>query len=216
MKSGTSTTPEMIHDPDFKYVYSLDNKHKKMDDPNIKKLYHFLQSLVTVNHNHYDMINSNNKGLVMNKSDKENLLKHIQKTFNCGEFKFTNIAILDSIIYHDNARGKELRPFRISADVFINKEPIGKITLHIEMFIRMDSMFYGPIKSGFPTITRIKLVRKDKISSSYTQIEEEPEESGPMTDNSLIPDEIQFSTDGSDMMSDDDSESYLISTDNSN
>jgi len=199
LKLNSSTTPSIVHDTDFKQNYQKNYELK--DDPLMKKLYHFLQSLVTTNNNHYELTISNNRSISMSPNDKQDLTKHLVKSFNCGEFKFTNFVILDSIIYFENPRGKEIRPFRISADVYINKKPIGKITLHLEMFIRLDNTFYGPFKSGFPTITRIKLMKKDKISAESVVLDNDEsygiDDNLNETDNSLIPDSINFSTEES-------------------
>ena len=209
LKKCQKTTPPIVHDNDFKQVYQKNYNLK--DDPNMKKLYHFLQSLITVNNNHYELTTSSRKAMNMSSNDKDGLTKFLIKSFNCGDFKFTNVVILDSLIYFENPRGKELRPFRVSADVFINKVPIGKVTLHLEMFIRLDSTFYGPFNSGFPTFTRIKLVRKDKIASPLPQEDSyEIEDNLNETENSLIPDSISFSTEentGTEESQDIDSES---------
>ena len=197
IKQNEQTTPKIIYDNDFKQNYQKKNDIK--EDPHMKKLYHFLQSLITIN-NHYELISSKNKLISMSQNDKETLNKFIIKSFNNGDFKFNNLVILDSIVFLENSTGKELRPFRISCDVYINKEPIGKITLHLEVFIRSDSTFYGPFNSGFPTFTRIKLIRKDKIATPISEIhnvnDNDYEELG-VTDNSLIPDSINFSTEES-------------------
>jgi hypothetical protein len=196
IKQCNKTTPEIVHDPDFKQIYQ--KKDNLKDDPNMKKLYHFLQSLITVNNNHYELISSKNKVISMSQNDKDSLNKFITKSFNCGDFRFTNLVILDSIVFFENSAGKELRPFRVSGDVYINKEPIGKITLHLEMFIRSDSTFYGPFNSGFPTFTRIKLIRKDKIATPISEIPNTTDyEELIATENSLIPDSINFSTEES-------------------
>jgi hypothetical protein len=197
LKINSSTTPNIVHDSDFKQNYQKNYEMK--DDPSMKKLYHFLQSLVTTNNNHYELTTSSSRSVNMSSNDKQDLTKHLLKSFNCGEFKFTNLVILDSIIYFENPRGKEIKPFRISADVYINKKPIGKITLHLEMFIRLDNTFYGPFKSGFPSITRIKLIRKDKISSNAPILDNSYEDDDNLnaSDNSLIPDSINFSTEDS-------------------
>jgi len=219
IKRCEKSTPKIIHDNDFEEIYQKkdnylkndnyqkkdnyqknDNYQKKdnfKEDPNMRKLYHFLQSLVTIN-NHYELISSKNKIISMSHNDKESLNKFINKSFNCGDFRFTNLAILDSIQYQENTTGKEITPFRISGDIYINKEPIGKITLHLEIFIRSDSTFYGPFNSGFPTFTRIKLIRKDKISTSIFELPSFAEyEELVATENSLIPDSINFSTEES-------------------
>jgi len=172
------------------------NKINFKEEPNMKKLYHFLQSLITVNNTYTELDNSKNKLISMSENDKETLNKFIIKSFNSYDFKFNNLVILDSIIFLENSAGKELKPFRISGDVYINKEPIGKITLHLEIFIRSDSTFYGPFNSGFPTFTRIKLIRKDKIATPISEIPNINDyEELVATDNSLIPDSINFSTD---------------------
>jgi hypothetical protein len=172
------------------------NKINFKENPNIKKLYHFLQSLITVNNTYSELDNSKNKLISMSENDKETLNKFIIKSFNSYDFKFNNLVILDSIIFLENSAGKELKPFRISGDVYINKEPIAKITLHLEIFIRSDSTFYGPFNSGFPTFTRIKLIRKDKIATPISEIPNINDyEELVATDNSLIPDSINFSTD---------------------
>ena len=196
IKENEQTTPKIIYDNDFKEIYQKKNSFK--EDPNMKKVYHFLQSLITINNNHYELISSKNKLISMSQNDKETLNKFIIKSFNNGDFKFNNLVILDSIVFLENARGKEIRPFRISGDVYINKEPIGKITLHLEVFIRSDSTFYGPFNSGFPTFTRIKLIRKDKIATPISEIpnmKDNDYDELVATDNSLIPDSINFSTD---------------------
>lgn len=194
LKINSSTTPDIVQDADFKQTYQKNYDLK--DDPLMRKLYHFLQSLVTTNNNHYELTMSNSKSVSMTSKDKQDLTKHLLKSFNCGEFKFNNFVILDSIIYFENPRGKEIRPFRISADVYINKKPVGKVTLHLEMFIRLDNTFYGPFKSGFPTMTRIKLIRKDKISSEGPLLDDNYaiDDNLNASDNSLIPDSINFST----------------------
>jgi hypothetical protein len=183
------------YDNNFKHTCKKKNIIK--EEPHMKKLYHFLQSLITINNTHNELNSSKNKLISMSENDKETLNKFIIKSFNSYDFKFNNLVILDSIIFLENSAGKELKPFRISGDVYINKEPIGKITLHLEIFIRSDSTFYGPFNSGFPTFTRIKLIRKDKIATPISEIPNNNDSNEELvaTDNSLIPDSINFSTD---------------------
>lgn len=194
--NNKNTNNKINYDNNFKHNYQKKNNFK--EEPNMKKLYHFLQSLITINNTHNELDNSKNKLISMSENDKETLNKFIIKSFNSYDFKFNNLVILDSIIFLENSAGKELKPFRISGDVYINKEPIGKITLHLEIFIRSDSTFYGPFNSGFPTFTRIKIIRKDKIATPISEIPNINDyEELDITDNSLIPDSINFSTDES-------------------
>ena len=90
IKQCEKTTPEIVHDNDFKQIYEK-KKFMKNDmmkeDPNMKKLYHFLQSLITVNNNHYELVSSKTKIISMSQNDKESLNKFITKSFNCGDIR---------------------------------------------------------------------------------------------------------------------------------
>ena len=84
IKQNEQTTPKIIYDNDFKENYEKKNNIK--EDPNMKKVYHFLQSLVTINNNHYELVSSKNKLISMSQNDKETLNKFIIKSFNNGDF----------------------------------------------------------------------------------------------------------------------------------
>lgn len=210
IKPGHLTTPSTIHDNNMPYVYTqkeeIDvlSKTNILKNPDIKRLYFFLHSMVNVNVNSYELTSSNTRPIRLSKNDSECILKYFQKNFNCNNFRFDNLVILDSLIYYENPRGKELRPFRICADVYLENRPLGKMTIYVEMFLRMDSMFYGPINAGFPTITRIKLIRRDKITAPLPQMNLYDIEKDDMyndnndTINELIPTEIEISQDETD------------------
>ena len=196
LKTKCSTTPTIIHDTDFKYIYKNTREHPKIT-PDINKFYNFLQSIIDKNQNYYEIVSSNPKAIKMTSNDINIINKYLRKSLNCGEFKFKNINILDPIYFFNNPRGKELRPFRIVGDLYINNVPIGKMTLHIEIFIRMDNVFYGPIDSGFPTMTRIKLIQRNNIDTPLANITQNNDynELNNESDDNLIPDSIHFSTD---------------------
>jgi hypothetical protein len=194
IKEYDSTTPEIVRDQDFKQIYQK-RKNLLQDDPDMTKIYHFLQSLITIN-NHYELTASQTKPVTMSNKDKNDVSNFLIKHLNCGDFKFKNLVILDSIIYFENPRGKEIRPFRVNADVYINNVAIAKVTLHLEMFIRLDKTFQGPINNGFPTLTRIKLLKKDEILAPVVEVDSGHADYEELnaSDNSLIPDSINFST----------------------
>jgi hypothetical protein len=200
----SNTTPNIVHDNDFYEIYNS-------NDPNMRKLYYFLQSLIT-NNNHYDLTQSTGKPIKMNSGEKENLTKFILKSLNCNDIKFLNLVILDSILYYKNPKGIEIKPFRINTDIYINKQPIGKFTFHIEMFNRLDTTFYGPIRSGFPTFTRIKIINKDKIANitdiDNPSMNNSMNNSNVNSENSLIPDSIDLSTNNNSDRSDATNQSY--------
>jgi len=197
IKQCKYSTPEIMHDNEFKYVYNEHVKGKKqsqVEEPEMKKLYHFLQSLVTVNKNNYELTPSNSNEINLSQAEKDSLRKDLLKSLNCKDFKFNNLEFIDKLVYFTNPRGKEMKPFRFTADAYLENIPIGKLTIYLEMFIRMDDLFYGPIKSGFPTITRIKLTHRGlNIPPAPQDFDKTKYDSS--TDNSLIPDSVHFSTD---------------------
>lgn len=194
------TTPDIMHDTEFKYVFNEHVKGKgksQVEEPEMKKLYHFLQSLVTANRNINELTPSNSNEINLSQAEKDNLRQTLTKSLNCNkEFKFINIEFIDKLVYFTNNRGKEIKPFRITTDASINNVPLGKLTIYLEMFIRMDDLFYGPIKSGFPTITRIKLTHRGPVvAPEPTDFDRRKYDKDTTTDNSLIPDSVHFSTD---------------------
>ena len=199
------STPDIIHDADFKYIYNQNVKSNKNvkgknklqeEEPEMKKLYHFLQSLVSTNKNINELTPSNSNEINLAQAEKDNLRQSLTKSLNCNkEFKFINIEFIDKLVYFTNPRGKELRPFRFTTDAFINNIPIGKLTIYLEMFIRMDDLFYGPVKSGFPSITRIKLTHRGPNVAPEPHDFDKKKYDEDSTDNSLIPDSVHFSTD---------------------
>jgi hypothetical protein len=194
------TTPEIMHDTEFKYVFNEHVKGKgksQVEEPEMKKLYHFLQSLVSTNRNINELTPSNSNEINLSQAEKDNLRQTLTKSLNCNkEFKFINIEFIDKLVYFTNNRGKEIKPFRFTTDASINNVPLGKLTIYLEMFIRMDDLFYGPIKSGFPTITRIKLTHRGPAGAPEPHdFDKRKYDKDTTTDNSLIPDSVHFSTD---------------------
>jgi hypothetical protein len=196
------TTPDIIHDTDFKYVYNENenqkykvNPHKETKD--MKKLYMFLQSLISDNKNFYELTPSDKKPNTMSQLEIDLIRKHINKSFKCTNFKFSNIQILDKLVYFKNPRGKEVKPFKISVDAMYEGISIGKLVLYLEMFIRLDDLYDGPSRSGLPTFTRIKLIHRGQQETPlpHEMIESDEYETPDDSENSLIPDSIHFSTD---------------------
>jgi hypothetical protein len=197
IKKCMNTTSDIMHDNDFKYIYNARAKTRdihKENDPVMRKLYFFLQSLVTVNKNYDELTVSRDIAHNLTQAENDTIRKFFNKSLDCKDFKFTNLQILDKLVYYENPRGKELRPFRIEFDAYYKNEPIGTFTIYIEMYIKFDDLFYGPIKTGFPSITRIKLLNRSDIDSpDGLDNEDNSEEELNHTDNSLIPNTIDFS-----------------------
>lgn len=164
---------------------------KKENNSTMKELNSFLQTLVSSKK--IESIPSSSKEMFLTQKEHEIIRKYLIRSLKSNDFKFNNVTIIDKLIYYVNSKGKEMKPFRFISDVYDSEdEPIGKLTISVEMFFRMDDLFEGPINAGFPTITRIKINHKDEIEEmNETEYEEDKKES----DNDLIPDSVHFSTD---------------------
>jgi hypothetical protein len=165
-----NTTPPIVHDQDFKYIYNNDLSMKdlqKKDEIIMRKLYHFLQSLISVNNNFYELNPSNLEENNLRQVDIDMIRKHISSKLNCGDFTFKNIEILDDMLYYDNISVKEIKPFRISSNLSLGEDSIANITLQIEMNIRNDKYK----NDGYPSITRIKLIEKNPVIKLVSDFE---------------------------------------------
>jgi len=146
-----STTPEIIHDQDFKYIYNSDYNVKELqhrDDKIMKKLFNFLQGLVSISKNFYELNPSNYEEKSLNNSESMLLKNNLNKYLNSSDFSFTNLEIIDELKYYNNFNMKEIQPFRLSSNLRLNSKEIGKIILIIEMNLEFN---------GYLSITRIKL-----------------------------------------------------------
>ena len=185
LQMNSNTTPSVISEGDFVYIYK-----PKKNDTTVFKLYNFLQSLLTNYNNNELTTNGNISSLTGN--ELLSVKKYLYKILNCGEFKFKNIIFIDEMSSADNMTGKEIIPFRFSSNVYINNVYLGKMIFNINIFIRMDTTFSGPISSGYPTITNIKLLNRDENHDASN----DNNDSDMNSDAGLIPDSINFSTDG--------------------
>jgi len=161
-----STTPEIVHDQDFKYIFNADYNVKELqhrDDKVMRKLFNFLQGLVSISKNFYELNPSNYEEKPLNNSDCIILINYLTKYLNSGDFSFDNIEMLDEIKYYDNLNMKEIQPFRLSANLSLNSKEIGKIILIIEMNLELN---------GYSPITRIKLNKFFKKSNKVNTEEE--------------------------------------------
>ena len=177
LKECDYTTPTVVHDSDFKYIYGSNQSMKALeneDNPVMKKLYYFLQGLVSINQNFDDINPSSSKENNLNQSEIDLIRNFLNKALNSNEFKFTNLDFLDNFTYFDNNGDKTIKPFSLSSDVYLNNNEIGKLSLYIEMSLKYNELFNGPIKPGTPIITRIKLInRKEIIAPRPVNITEE-------------------------------------------
>jgi len=160
-------------------------KTKNKETNKIEKINNFLQTLISTKTNLYELTHSNSKEINLPQSEHDSIRKHLIKSLKSHNYKFNNIDIIDKLTYYNNPKGREMRPFRFTTDVYDDEdEPIGKLTIIVDMFLNMNDLFHG-----LPSITRIKINNKDEIESP------KPMDDNEDSDNNLIPDSVHFSTD---------------------
>ncbi len=139
---------------DFAYINQNDIENL---DEETYRLYRFINNMVTPNVNIYELTSSRGKKIKASNDLVNEIVFHIERIFNCSGYKFSNIKLLDQISYYENPRGKELESFNFSSDVSFQGKSIGSVIINIESFLREDKFYQKPMKSGFLTITDIRL-----------------------------------------------------------
>lgn len=158
-----------LNAPNIPYQRQLDFPYINQNDPNnlddeSYDLYKFLDEMVSINQNAYDLTKSNSERIDGSNIEKE-IFNRLNTILNCKQFKFTNLKFLDKIFYYENSRGKEIEPFRFSADVTYNNKFIGSVIINIECYIRSDMFFHDPMDSGYLSILNIKLLNRTRTNN---------------------------------------------------
>ena len=148
--------PQIPYESQRDFPYINENDIDNLDEETYI-LYRFINNMVTPNVNMYELSASRGKKIKASDDFQKEINNHLERIFNCSGFKFSNIKIIDPIVYYENPRGKEIEPFNFSSNVFYQGKSIGSVVINIESFLREDKFYYKPMKSGFLTITSVRL-----------------------------------------------------------
>lgn len=151
--------PQVPYDSQRDFAYINQNDVNNLDDETYR-LYRFINNMVTPNVNIYELTSSRGKKIKASNEFLKEIITHLERIFNCSGYKFSNIKLLDQIVYYENPRGKELESFNFSSDVSHQGKSIGSVVINIESFLRDDKFYQKPMKSGFLTITEIRLGKR--------------------------------------------------------
>ncbi len=152
--------PQIPYDSQRDFAFINQNDIDNLDDESYK-LYRFINNMVTPNVNMYELTASRGKKVKASDDLVKEILSHLERIFNCSGYRFTNIKLLDQIVYYENPRGKEIEPFNFSSNVTYQGKTIGSVVINIESFLREDKFYYKPMKSGFLTITAVRLTNRN-------------------------------------------------------
>jgi hypothetical protein len=125
--------------PSFKTTYEntfidfYKNKYPDVSKNDIMKLYNFLQSLVSINTDHYFSTPSDPKENDFTNDELNKIKDIILKKLNNSKFNFNNFEFEYIPKYYLNFSGKEVDPF-----VFNIQSNIGTIRIYINIAIRND------------------------------------------------------------------------------
>ncbi len=148
--------PQIPYESQRDFAYINENDIDNLDDETYR-LYRFINNMVTPNVNMYELTASRGKRIKASGDLQKEILGHLERIFNCAGYSFSNVKILDPIVYYENPRGKEIEPFNFSSNVSYQGKSIGSVVINIESFLREDKFYYKPMKSGFLTITAVRL-----------------------------------------------------------
>jgi hypothetical protein len=129
-------------------------------DDETYRLYRFINNMVTPNINIYELTSSRGKKIKASNELVKEIIVHLERIFNCSGYKFFNLKLIDQIVYYENPRGKELESFNFSSDVTYHNKSIGSVVINIESFLREDKFYQNHMKSGYLTITNIRLTNR--------------------------------------------------------
>jgi hypothetical protein len=174
-KGVYSNVPQVPYDSQRDFAYINQNDIDELDDETYR-LYRFINNMVTPNINIYELTASRGKKMKASNELIKEIIVHLERIFNCSGYKFSNLKLMDQIVYYENPRGKELESFNFSSDVSYHNKSIGSVVINIESFLREDKFYQNHMKSGFLTITNIRLAnrihpnginKEKKIVSAY-------------------------------------------------
>ena len=116
------------------FIQKMMEINPKLEIITLKKLYNFIEKLVSTDTDDYFMTVSDSDPKIFNENEINKIKNIIMNKLNSGVFVFTNIDIKDPIVYYDNFSGREINPFSFS----VNCKNIGKLNIFIEIDIRND------------------------------------------------------------------------------
>jgi len=156
-----------------------------------------LQLYITnlTNKNNIKFITLKKKNVEANSDIINKLWKFLSTTFNCSNYKFTNIQIIDSIYYNLYNEGSKFEPFRIKTDIIYNNKKLGKYILLIKCSYDNNNNYFlfNKIKILIHEYPNNKI--NNKLNDIFIKSDNNDNDNNDNndTDNSLIPSNIELS-----------------------
>ena len=140
------------------FIQKMIEINPKLEIVTLKKLYNFIEKLVSTDTDDYFMTVSDSDPKIFTESEINKIKNIIMNKLNSGVFVFTNIDIKGPIAYYDNFSGREINPFSFS----VNCKNIGKLNIFIEIDTRNDIVR----NSSYLVIKKIRINIDTKLTNN--------------------------------------------------
>ena len=131
----------------------------------IKKLYKFIESLVSLDTDHYFLTPNEPQSNVFSENEKNKLASIILTKLNLNnDLKFSNFKFIKEPIYYLNFNGKDVEPFIFSVDC--DDSNINNLLFYIQLAIRNDIK----INTQYVVINVIKIIMDNNIVTNNSHV----------------------------------------------
>lgn len=117
------------------FIQKMIEKNPTLDVKLLKKLYAFMEKMVTTDTDDYFLTVSDSEQKNFSEAELDKIKTIIFNKLNSGSFKFTEINIEGPVSYYTNLSGKEVNPFSFTVTCDNN---IGQLKVFLSIDIRND------------------------------------------------------------------------------
>jgi hypothetical protein len=146
---------------DFPYINQNDPENLDEESYMLNK---FIESRVTKNSYEYEMTANRDEQHEVLADMKRYIMESLSTMFNSSGYKFDNIKILDRMYYYENPKGKDIVPFKFSADISYKNNKMGSVLIHVESYI------YEEYKGGIYAITNTRLIGRKNPNQKKEEV----------------------------------------------
>jgi len=164
MKVFDDKSPSFITHYQKYWIEFIIQKYSTLTPVIAKKIYHFVENLVTIDVSDFFLSPSDNKVSYFTDNEINTISSIILNKLNSGEFIFSNFKLLKQPKYYNNINGKEVEPFIFTVDYNNNLT----FNILIEIIIRNDVKQ----KFDFIGIKKIRLIPDNNTKPKTNKFED--------------------------------------------
>uniref|UniRef100_A0A6C0DB59 Uncharacterized protein n=1 Tax=viral metagenome TaxID=1070528 RepID=A0A6C0DB59_9ZZZZ len=151
-----STAPRYKTSYETNFINFFMKKHPNVSENKIKKLYYYIQGLISIDIDHTFSTPSDNVPYDFNTEQKNKIEKILLNKLNKDMFKFTDFNFESDPKYYLNFSGKQVDPFVFN--VMCNSD-IGLLRVYVDLDIRNDVLQ----NKEYLVINEIKLLKDKQV-----------------------------------------------------